>query len=263
MYALDGVSLNNDAYGWYLTPESEIAFEYSMNRSSVQFPGRDGVEPSPGWLEGTTSKLVIECPLSAQGTVLALLRSGKQLTSEASGYVLDVEFMTSAVVDLNTFPAMCEITAVFRTRTAWRDPLEATSAPAALTAASVTVDVLSGLSMPVRDAILRVGGAVTGLLITDSSGEWVSYGASLPAGSYWRFHADTGRAFVTATNTWTGGTEVTGTSDWSGTGTPFQIEPMRPTPTDPIIRVGRLTVATATRSGATLEVRARRAFAAA
>jgi hypothetical protein len=117
--------------------------------------------------------------------------------------------------------------------------------------------------MPVRDAILRVGGAVTGLLITDSSGEWVSYGASLPAGSYWRFHADTGRAFVTATNTWTGGTEVTGTSDWSGTGTPFQIEPMRPTPTDPIIRVGRLTVATATRSGATLEVRARRAFAAA
>lgn len=118
-------------------------------------------------------------------------------------------------------------------------------------------DILSGLSAPVQDAVIRVKGAATGIQVTDQSGAWVTL-PDVAAGRWVRFEADTGRAFETTTDTWTGGTEVSGAVDFGGPRGVFEITPAL-TPGDPTTRVGRLTVATASRTGAVIEVRGKSA----
>lgn len=118
-------------------------------------------------------------------------------------------------------------------------------------------DILSGISAPVQDAVIRVKGAATGIQITDQSGAWVTL-PDVAAGRWVRFEADTGRAFETTTDTWTGGTEVSGAVDFGGPRGVFEITPAL-TPGDPTSRVGRLTVTTASRSGAVVEVRGKSA----
>jgi len=136
----------------------------------------------------------------------------------------------------------------------WRDEDDTTTEPVNL-AASTVVTLLDGLTAPVDDAVLRVKGQATGLVVTDSGGTSLSYGAEIPAGSYMRYHCAARRAWLTATDTWEGGTEVTGNIT-SGRH-PLEI---RPHFTDPSDRAGRLTVTTTARSGAQIEVRGRRAY---
>lgn len=115
-----------------------------------------------------------------------------------------------------------------------------------------------GLSAPVQDAVLRIKGPATGIQVTDSSGAWVVL-PDTPAGTWSRFEADTGRCFQTTTDTWTGGTEVSGSCDFGGPRGVFEIIPVM-APGDPGSRSGQLTVATATRPGAVFEVRGKAAY---
>jgi len=115
-----------------------------------------------------------------------------------------------------------------------------------------------GLSAPVQDAVLRMKGPATGIQITDSSGAWVVL-PDTPAGTWTRFEADTGRCFQTTTDTWSGGTEVSGSCDFGGPRGVFEITPVM-APGDPGSRSGQLTVATVTRTGAVFEVRGKAAY---
>ncbi|MGF3056142.1 hypothetical protein [Microbacterium sp. YY-01] len=114
-----------------------------------------------------------------------------------------------------------------------------------------------GLSAPVNDAVLRLRGPAESCLVTDSSGAWVSL-PPVPANQYVRFDAKTGRAWQTTSDTWTGGTEVSGLVDFGGPRGWFEITPVLTSPDD---RRGKLTVAGTGVSGATrLEVRGRAAY---
>lgn len=120
-------------------------------------------------------------------------------------------------------------------------------------------DILGGLSAPVQDAVIRVRGAATGIQVTDASGSWVTL-PNVTASQYVRFEADTGKAFVTTTDTWTGGTDVSGQVDFGGPRGVFEITPVLAS-LDPSTREGVLTVATVTRSSAVVEVRGKAAYA--
>ncbi|MGN7977444.1 hypothetical protein ACTJJ4_07705 [Microbacterium sp. 22195] len=112
-----------------------------------------------------------------------------------------------------------------------------------------------GLSAPVQDAIVRVKGAVTGLTITDASGAWLSF-PTIPAGQWLRVEGR--RAFLTTTDVWTGGTDVSGDLRQGGPRRRFEITPKRGA--SPDARAGQLTVATGSRTGAVIEVRGRGAY---
>lgn len=258
MYTLDGVALDNPTLGWTLQWASVPDIAVTMERPEVVIPGLDGVPQMPGRMDAPPLTFVVRTGQAGRDALAALARRAKLAAKVASGLVVPVELLTMSPDRLRTATPTWDVTIVFRAGTAWRDPSDTTSAAVSLASASQLATVMSGLSAPVRDAIIRVKGAVTGLLVTDSSGSWVSYGSSLPSGSYWRFDSATGRAYVTTSDTWTGGTEVTGATDWSDIGAAFTIAPSF---TDPATRAGVLTVATSTRSGATVEVRGRRAYA--
>ncbi len=144
----------------------------------------------------------------------------------------------------------------------WRDTDTTTSTPEAIDGATVTTEVFEGLSAPVRDMLVRVKGGVSGLRVEGARGTFFTYGAELPDGSYLRFDSTTGRAWVTVTDTWTGGTEVT---ENIGNGAPpyfLELRHSYPTPGDPTDRVAVLTVITTARTGTpAVEVRGRAAHA--
>lgn len=262
MYAVNGIPLDNPNFGWEFLAPSKPLSEFTIALESITLPGRDGVEPLPGRVEAPVLPMVVRTPSAHKETLVALFSAPGRILTIAGDASRSVEFELMAVTNsrLVAADAVIDMTFAIRlSRVYWRDTLETTSPPVSLASASQVVDVMLGLSQPVRDAIIRVKGQASGLIITDSSGAWVSYASAIPTGvNYWRFEAATGRAFTTTADVWTGGTEVTGQTDYSGTNYPFSIYPRF---TDPAVRTGRLTVVTSARSGALIQVRGRRAYA--
>jgi hypothetical protein len=204
----------------------------------------------------------VRTPKAHLQTLVALF-SGEgtlSVTADASRSVA-FELLSWAHTGYGQAEAFLDVTFLIRLpHVYWRDSAESTSVAAALSSASVAVTGLfPGLSAPVQDVIVRVKGATAGLQVTDTAGSWFAYAPALTGTQYLRFESATGRAFVTTTDTWTGGTEVSGSVDFGGPRGVFEITP-RLAPADPSSRDGRLTVATATRSGASIQVRGKGAY---
>lgn len=265
MYQINGVALDNEARGWALLSPTKPLSEYVRDVVSLRIPGRDGFAPVRGSMGSPVLPFVIETPNGASyEQLLALLMkpNGTLRLAAAPTREIGFEFLSDTYAGYGDADAVLEITALLRLNTVWwRDITAVTNSPTAIASASQVVNVLDGLSAPVRDAIIRVAGSITGVKVADSQGAWVRYPQALPAGSYLRFHADTGRAFVTTTDTWTGGTEVTGQIE-NGPG-PYLFEATPYFTTDPGARVARLTVTSDARAGSpTIEVRGKRAYVA-
>jgi hypothetical protein len=203
--------------------------------------------------------LVVQTPRVNRRALLALAKRGGVLTNLYDPGDVVVEFASASSTGYGAAEGIVDVALTFRIPDAAARGVEVTSAAVALGVASVPVSGLfPGLSVDVQDAIVRVKGAVTGLQVTDSGGSWFTYGGSVTGASWLRFEAATGRAFVTATDTWSGGTEVSGAVDFGGPRGLFEISPTWGA--DPAVRDGRLTVATGTRSGASVQVRGRAAY---
>lgn len=261
-YSINGVPLTNPSLGWIERAGSVPYAGDEVVVTRIIQSGRDGAVVPPGRSSPTLLTFVINTPpegLEALNSLfgaqsLTLTRADKPGIS-AQGYLLsstpDRVFARNEWID-KTF--LVEIPGA-----AWRDNANVTSTPATV-ASSVTVNsLLPGLSAPVQDAIIRVSGAATGVQVTDSSGAWFVYPGTIPAGSYLRFHSDTGRAWITTTDAWSGGTEVSGAVDYGGPRDRFEITPLI-SGGNPSSRAGRLTVTASSAIGSTIEVRGKRAY---
>lgn len=259
-YRLNGQPLDNPSLGWELRSASRPLADLSNVLASLRRPGRHGaVSPGPGALEVPTIMLVVQTPRSNLRTLEALLRLGGSLESDYEPGATAVEFVSCSPVGLTGADSIIDLTVVFRAPAASaRGPLATTTA-AALGAASVAVGGLfPGLSLEVQDAIVRVKGAATGIQVTDTSGAWFTYTGPVTASQWLRFESATGRAFLTGTDSWSGGDEVSGAADFGGPRGTFEIAPSWTT--NPAERAGVITVATASRSGASVQVRGRAAY---
>jgi hypothetical protein len=261
MYSVSGIALSNSQYGWVFREPSMPLSELVRQAQSLRVPGRDGVVTLPAAMDSPMLVLAVQTPREHLEDLYALFMQPAPVLSltVASGRQVAMEYISASLVGFGAAAAFVDVTFVMRLNGVfWRDTSETTTTPVALGAASVVASVFSGMSAPVRDAIVRVKGDVTGLKVTDARGSFFSYPAALPAGSYLRFHSDTGRAFTTTTDVWTGGTEVTGLIV-NGPG-PYFLE-LTPTFTDPSVRTGSLTVTTDTRGlSAQIEVRGKGAY---
>ncbi|MCU1441141.1 MAG: hypothetical protein JWP85_2138 [Rhodoglobus sp.] len=253
-YILNGVDLDDNAYGWSIQSSSE-PHPGIKKRSLGQRGGqRDGNTPLPASEDSPIVRLTVRVPDSGVQMFEAFI--------DAEVLILGHDSQEAVVELIDASPAhgfdFTEFSCLFRfNEMFWRDPAVATSVAAALAADSVVVSVMAGLTAPVRDAIVRVKGGFTDLKVIDSRGSFFHAGLALPNTSWLRFESDTGRAFTTATDVWAGGTEVTGSID-NGAGAYYlQLSPYF---TDLAVRTARLTVETAGRSGSpTIEVRGKRA----
>ena len=262
-YSINGIPLNNPDFGWVFRAPSKPLSELVRERANLSIAGTDGVVAGlPATFGPVTLPLVVRTPKSNLQTLVALFSAEGtlRLTGDSSRSVT-FELLSWRHQGYGPAEAILDVTFLIRLPGVfWRDASVSTSSAASLSSASVAVTGLfDGISAPVQDAIVRVKGACTGLQVTDSGGSWFTYAESLSSSEYLRFDSASGRAYVTTSDTWTGGTEVSGDIDFGGPRGVFEITP-RLAPSDPSDRDGRLTVTTATRSGASIQVRGRAAY---
>lgn len=261
MYSVDGIALNNPGMGWKLRGPSRPLSDLTADRASLRVPGQPGVvanvDDKLASLGPPTPMFMVQSRRNRYETLLSLFAGAEVLTlRDNPGKRAVVEFVTSNHNGLTSRDEIVDVTATLRIPGVfWRDTDEQTFTQAIAAAASVTVDLwpMTGL---VTDAVVRARGPFTNLVLA-SRGASLRLG-DLGAASYIRYHCATGHAFVTATDTWVGGTPVSGMVDAIGPGNRFAIYPSK---LDELVERGRVTATTGTRgAGAQIEVRGRAAY---
>lgn len=258
-YSIDDIPLDNPAYGWVFRSLSDPVPQLIWDRPEFAVAGRDGSIALPGRLEAPRPTLVVQTGRDRLGALIALVAGGSFLkSSTAPGRRVAFELVEMRP-ELFGYEGSV-VDAAFEIRypgAYWRDTVESTTPATAIGGASVALSTFSGITAPIADAVIRVKGSATSIQVTDSAGSWFSYPA-VAAGSYLRFHASTGRAFVTTSDTWSGGSDVSGVIDFGGDRGGFEITPQYSA--DPTVRAGLLVVTTAARAGAQIEIRGRGAY---
>ncbi|MDQ1113928.1 hypothetical protein QE418_003376 [Microbacterium testaceum] len=268
MYSIDGIPLDNRALGWRFMRSSNPYAEMSQEIEEVRSPTQDGdAGGSAGRMVAPILPFTMVTPKVNLSALDSLFASASVL-ADGSGRTAGVKFVSRSVEHWGEAEPKVRVTYTLRIPAAfWRGP-EVTPAATAISNATTVVRCLGdsalpgsgGLNAPVGDAIIRVKGQATALRVADTGGSWFTYDGPIAATEWLRFHAASGRAFLTTADTWEGGTEVSGRIDYGGPRGRFEITPMFPSPLDRKVREARLTVGTTIRVGAALQVRARPAF---
>lgn len=256
MYSINGVPLDNPSMGWTFRAQSKPLSAHTRDRQTLSAAGRDGVIQVPGATFGPVGlSLVVETPRARLEDLVALFAEDGYLhLTSAPTRNARFEFLASSPVGYGDADELIDVTFTIRLiDAAWRSATEATPS-VLLSAASVQLAVFPGMSAPVQDAIIRVKGMAAGLVVTDSSRAWLSF-PNVPAGQWLRVEGR--RAFLTTTDTWDGGTEVSGQLRQGGPRRRFEITPRRGA--TPNVRDGRLTITTSSRLAANVEIRGRSA----
>jgi hypothetical protein len=268
MFSIDGVPLNNPTLGWVLMEDTNTKVGRSFERPSISGAGLDGVATG---LRATVGPpvftMTIQSPEVHLGALQTLLTNGTELkkaTLPGRYALFEVLSLTPAAFvpdeSIWLITALVRLPEVYyrdTTVTTWTQQL-----PSNTNATSTVVNVFDGITAPVRDAVFRIRGAANGQMkVSEPSGSFFAWPGNLSAGQYLRFHSDTGRAFVTNSDTWSGGTEVTGDIANGPGPYPFEITPIIVNG-DPRVRSGQVTlIVNGSSSLGTFEVRGRRAYA--
>lgn len=261
MYSINGVPLDRDPF-WWLEGRTKTIQELDESLSGVTVQGRAGVVPVPSSPSAPMWPIYMRVQRAHVEALSALFRAGGSISYTANpARSVGFSLAGRSIQDELYVGGWAIVLFTVRLDGAfWRDTTESTSTAASLASASVAVTGLfPGLSGSVQDMVVRVKGVTTGLQVTDTAGSWFTYAPALTGSQWLRFEAASGRAFITSTDVWTGGADVSGAVDFGGDRGIFEITP-RLAPADPSSRDGRLTVATATRTGATIQVRGRGAY---
>lgn len=253
---LNGVALNGA--GWYLLEESKPFPGFARRRRGVAAPGMFGTIPESPDRDAPVILETIRCSPSARDDLEALLDSDTLiLSNDTIEALVELEVGEPQHFTTGDDEVWADYRCTFRVPGVYfRSKTATTSTPASINAASVDVSVLSGISGRVTDAILRVKGAVSGLRV-EAGSSFVTFGDAVESNEYLRIDTGARTAHVTTSDTWTGGTDVTGDLDWGPGFYPLVIAPVF---SDPATRAGKLTVKTTSRSGAAIEVRAKGAY---
>lgn len=261
MYALNGIPLDNPTFGWRFRAPSKPLSDFTIPLSSLSIPNRDGYIDTPFAVAGPSLPLMVYTPRATMETLYALLFSSPLTLSLASTPQREVKCTVSGITNTTAGKPNRAADVLFVARlngVYWRSTTVSTSTATALIVGSLVIPVFPGISAPVRDAMIRVQGPASNLRVDAGGGSWFAYGQAIPAGSYLRFESDSGRAYLTATNVWTGGTDVTQYIS-NGAG-PYSLS-IVPTFTDPSSRTGQITATcTAMTAPAAIEVRGKGAY---
>lgn len=258
---INGVALNDSTRRWTLHKTTTFHADQSASLERGEQPGRHGYTPLPGTEDAVSWKIAVIIPGADYETLATLVSAPTILLEDsASSRVATAKRASHGTRMQNSlgqsyivFEAIFEIPGVFA-----RDAAEDTTDAVAIGSASVVLELFEGISGYVDDAIVRVKGGVTGLRVADSGGTWFEYEVELLSSEWLRFDSRTGRAWKTTSDTWSGGTEVTGFIDNGPGDYPLLLTPFF---TDPDDRVAKVTVTSTARTGTpSIQVRGRSAY---
>lgn len=258
MYSIDGIPLKNTTYGWRLKAGSNPFTGTARQLVDFNTSGRDGTVQVRGFTATPTVTLQVTSPLAWLDDLKQLFTLGTALTVTADGtQTATVELVSLTVAPLSLPGAgVYEVTAVLRLpKVYWRDTSTVTYGPTTLTSSGQSVNVFPLSSGPVRDALVSVGGSITGLTVTASNSTYFTYPPNIPAGTFLTFDSTNGRAW-TGSTAFTETTEVTA-SIANGRG-PYFLELLGVS--NPAVTGSNLLVTYSSASGATISVRGKNAY---
>lgn len=264
MYSINGVALDNPTLGWSVQAQTRALIGVSRRITNLEEPGRDGNTRLPVTTAPSRIRLVVRTPRSNLGALLALLGSTGDpyiaLTSNPARRAI-FELLDAVPVGLTASDELVEVEALLSLPGVyWRDTNEVTLGPVAIGNAVQDIDVLPGITAPVADAMIYIGGAFDDVEFRDASGAWVrTIKAWVGSGSGLLYLAATGQAYrVNTSAPWTPVTDVSDGIDTSG-GPGFVITP-RMVGSDPTNTKGTIRVTTTQQTGVQVRVRARGAY---
>lgn len=265
MFSVNGVPLDNTAMGWEVRSTSTPLPGVQFDRESTSERGRDGYLRSRGSSRPSNPKLVVHSPKDQISALMALVGSEGILTyTDAPGK--SVVYETDSVAMTGYGPADAFVDVTFTVRypgVYWRDTVDSTSTFLPAASGGAHLNLWAGLAAPVQDALVRLRGPLTNPQVIDvASGAFVAIDGTIPADRWVRFDMATVRAWETTTDTWTGGAEVTDSTDFGGPRDAFELTPFLPgTPPDPSLRTGRVQLLQQSfATGGGLNIRGRAAY---
>lgn len=261
MYSINGVPLNNEAAGWVLRAPTSPLPAVTYVREVATEEGRDGnvaglmpvARRPPATFVVQTSRANLGALLALFGAVGVLTytdRTDREMQYETS--VVDPTGYGPAdqIIDVSvklSFPGVY-----------WRGPL-VTSGWVSAAALPAVLDLFAGLQGPVQDGVVRIRGPITNAEVKDSAGSFLAVDGAIAAGVIMRYECDSGRAWLTPTDVWTGGTEFA-EFDYGGPRDALEVTPFR-AGADPLSTAGRLTLSqSAYATGAAYQFRGRAAY---
>lgn len=212
MYSIDGIALDNTAYGWRVKQATKPLTPQSHELLDFQASGRDGTIQVRGHISTPTVTLVVTSGGTHLEALRRLLRLGAVLTVTSDSSKQATCELVSFVVDpvRTVGDGLYQITAVLRLPGVfWRDAATSDYGPTTISTSGQTVTVFGGTTGAVRDALVTVGGAITGLTVQGAYGTYFSYTPALPSGTFLTFDSKSGRAW-TGSSAFAETTEVTG-----------------------------------------------------
>lgn len=224
MYSINGFPVHNPGADLSLLDSSDWTAGVSMSRPSLTVPGRAGSVPMEGVEDTPALSLLVGGPRSAlirlrailSAPTLAFARAGTPGTADAQLATIAFEKIGAGMDPYMEATIVLNFPGVY-----FRSPAETAGADLADTG-TTTVTGFPGITGRIHDAVIRFTG-VTNPRATalDNPRRFIGYKGNVPSGTWLRLHADTGRAWKTATDTWTGGTEVDPLTIVSGAGQGF------------------------------------------
>ena len=261
MYSVNGVELNNPTLGWIFRRGSTPVSSLQFTATDLELPGRDGVTTFPTTRRPAAFSITIRSKLSSRSALLDLM-AGPVLditTTKKPGLVAKARTISSSVDQYHDVLGWAEDTFVIEVPSgSWRDVTETTSTKLAAVPTTATQNIYPNISAPVQDAVVRFQGPMQEPQLMDSSGSFVVFNATIASGQYVRFESASGRAWLTTSDTWSGGEEVSGYIDFNGPRGRFEI-----TPNGPLTgaRTGKISLTQASyNTGAGVQVRGKAAY---
>lgn len=260
MYRINGVDLDNPTHGWICRPGTKPYSAITRPIDGVESRGRNGYAPIAATDSPTIWPFQFNTPPSGWEALQALMRqplltltrtdrAGISAIGRVPSSSIDRVFARNEWIDVTYYVELYD--------PFWRDTAASTTTPASLSPGATTMNFWPGMSAPVQDAIVRVKGPATGLRVNDSGGSWVAL-PDVASNEWVRFESETGHCFRTTSDTWTGGTNISGLVDFGG---PHGIFEITEKVTNLTARTASISVSAASAVGATAQVRGKAAYA--
>lgn len=187
LFAVNGVALQNDTYGWkVLRDGTSTKLGVSRNLSKVASPGRPGYTPAP--TAPTEQLLIFTMRVKRTGleALMTLLEAATVVTriDDATRCVY-VELASALVSSDAPQDLMQDVTVTLSAyEGVWRDVNSTDLGPTAITTPTQVIDILSGaISAPVYDADIYIRGVFGQFQLVDSRGSFLKSSKAWPGDS--------------------------------------------------------------------------------
>lgn len=266
MYSVNGINLDDEDRGWrVLRKGTQAIFGITKRLTSVVVPGYDGVFKAPS--TRSEQPLIFQV-LSKRENVeelLALLDRPTLIVTKNDDPTRSAAGELVSAIPSGEFPFddLVYITVTININGgAWRSVTSTITGPITITDPVQQITLLDGISAPIRDMDVFIGGVIGQFQLVDSQGSWLkSTQAWVPntSGTGMLYVGATGQTFVAnVANPWTPVSDAGHLVDVSGGGG-FKMTPELVSG-DPAVRRAHLTLTTLTQTSATIRVRAKNAY---